>query len=62
MSEFFEIVSLALTGILDISNKAIGILIAWSIFDLPLLFMLAIFDFVRSLLIELDIIPIESEN
>ena len=56
MSEFFDIVSQALTGLLDISNQAIGILIAWTILGVPLLFILATFDFVRTLLEALDII------
>jgi len=56
MSEFFDIVSLALTGLLDISNQAIGILIAWTILGVPLLFILATFDFVSTLLTALGII------
>jgi hypothetical protein len=56
MSEFFEIVSLLLNGLLDISNKAIGILIAWTILGLPLLFILTTFDFVKTLIDELGII------
>jgi hypothetical protein len=56
MSEFFEIVSLLLNGLLDISNKAIGILIAWTILGVPLLFILTTFDFVKTLLDELGII------
>jgi hypothetical protein len=56
MSEFFEVVSLLLNGLLDISNKAIGILIAWTILGVPLLFILTTFDFVKTLLDELGII------
>jgi hypothetical protein len=59
MSEFFEIVSLLLNGFLDISNKAIGILIAWTILGVPLLFILTTFDFVKTLLDELGIIKEE---
>lgn len=59
MSEFFEIVSLLLNGLLDISNKAIGILIAWTILGVPLLFILTTFDFVKTLLDELGIIKEE---
>jgi hypothetical protein len=62
MAEFFLIVSQALEGILDISNKSIGILIAWTIFDVPLLFILTTFDFIVTLLTELDIIKAEQEN
>jgi hypothetical protein len=56
MSEFFAIVSLALTGLLDITNQGIGILIAWTILDVPLLFILVVFDFMKTLLEELGII------
>lgn len=59
MSEFFDIVSQALIGLLDISNQAIGILIAWTILGVPLLFILATYDFIRTLLIELGIIKVE---
>jgi hypothetical protein len=62
MAEFFLIVSQALEGILDISNRSIGILIAWTIFDVPLLFILTTFDFMVTLLTELDIIKAEQEN
>jgi len=61
MAEFFDIVSLALTGLLDISNQAIGILIAWTILGVPLLFILATFDFVRTLLTALGIIEAGEE-
>ena len=61
MSDFFDVVSLVLTGILDIANKSIGILLTWSILGMPLLFILVTFDFVRTLLIELGIIKTESE-
>lgn len=59
MSEFFEIVALIMNGLLDISNKAIGILIAWTILGVPLLFILTTFDFVKTLLDELGIIKEE---
>jgi len=48
-----------LNGFLDISNKAIGILIAWTILGVPLLFFLTTFDFVKTLLDELGIIKEE---
>jgi hypothetical protein len=56
MSEFFTIVSTALTGLLDIANQLIGILIAWNILGVPLLFILVVFDFMSTLLTELGII------
>jgi len=56
MSEFFDVVSLLLNGFLDISNKVIGITIAWTILGVPLLFILTTFDFVKTLLDELGII------
>lgn len=56
MSEFFDVVTLALNGLLDITNQAIGILIAWTILEVPLLFILATFDFMATLLTELGII------
>jgi hypothetical protein len=62
MADFFLIVSQVLEGILDISNKAIGILIAWTILGVPLLFILTTFDFLVTLLRELDIIKEEEEN
>lgn len=62
MSEFFAIVSTALTGLLDITNQAIGILIAWTILGVPLLFILATYDFLSTLLVELGIIKQEEEN
>lgn len=62
MSEFFDVVTLALNGLLDITNKGIGILIAWTILEVPLLFILATFDFMATLLTELGIIKEEEEN
>ena len=62
MSEFFAIVSTALTGLLDITNQAIGILIAWTILGVPLLFILATYDFLSTLLVELGIIKQEEET
>jgi hypothetical protein len=56
MASFFAIVSTALTGLLDITNQAVGILIAWSILGVPLLFILATYDFLATLLSELGII------
>jgi hypothetical protein len=56
MSEFFDIVSIIINNLLDISNKAIGILIAWTILGVPLLFILTTFDFLKTLLEELGII------
>jgi hypothetical protein len=62
MSEFFDIVTLALNGLLDITNQAIGILITWTILGVPLLFILTTFDFMATLLVELGIIKQEDEN
>jgi hypothetical protein len=62
MSEFFTIVSTALTGLLDITNQGIGILIAWTILDIPLLFILVVFDFMTTLLFELGIIKDEDNS
>lgn len=62
MSEFFDVVTLALNGLLDITNQGIGILIAWTILGVPLLFILATFDFMATLLTELGIIKEEDEN
>jgi hypothetical protein len=62
MSEFFTIVSTALTGLLDITNQGIGILIAWTILGVPLLFILVVFDFMRTLLTELGIIKEEEDD
>jgi len=61
MTAIFVIITQALTGLLDISNQAIGILIAWTLFDVPLLFLLATFNFLVSLLQELDLSP-DQEN
>jgi hypothetical protein len=55
MAAIFVIITQALTGLLDISNQAIGILIAWTFFDVPLLFLLATFNFLVSLFQELDL-------
>jgi len=62
MVEIFNIITMILEGLLDISNKAIGILIAWTLFGVPLLFLLAIFDFLRTLLEQLNIKPIDEED
>jgi len=62
MSEFFQVVSDALTGFLNITNQVIGIMIAWTILDVPLLFILATYDFLRTLLTELGIIQEEEES
>lgn len=62
MSEFFQIVSDALIGLLDITNQVIGILIAWTILGVPLLFILATYDFLSTLLVELGIIKQEEED
>jgi hypothetical protein len=62
MSEFFTIVETALTGLLDITNQGIGILLAWTILDIPLLFILVVFDFMRTLLTELGIIKEEEDD
>jgi hypothetical protein len=62
MSEFFDVVTLALNGLLDITNQGIGILIAWTILGVPLLFILATFDFMSTLLTELGIIKEQEED
>jgi len=62
MSEFFQVVSVALNGFLNITNQVIGIMIAWTILDVPLLFILATYDFLRTLLTELGIIQEEEES
>ncbi len=62
MSEFFQVVSDALNGFLNITNQVIGIMIAWTILDVPLLFILATYDFLRTLLTELGIIQEEEES
>lgn len=62
MADFFMIVSDALTGLLSITNQVIGIMIAWTIFEVPLLFILATFDFLKTLLTELGIIRDEEED
>jgi len=62
MSEFFNVVSSALNGFLDITNQVIGIMIAWTILDVPLLFILATYDFLKTLLTELGIIQEEEES
>jgi len=62
MSEFFQVVSDALNGFLNITNQVIGIMIAWTILDVPLLFILATYDFLKTLLTELGIIQEEEES
>lgn len=62
MSEFFTIVSTALVGLLDITNQGVGILLAWTILDVPLLFILVVFDFMQTLLSELGIIKDDENN
>jgi len=62
MSEFFQVVSDALNGFLDITNQVIGIMIAWTILDVPLLFILTTYDFLRTLLTELGIIQEKEES
>jgi len=62
MSEFFQVVSDALNGFLNITNQVIGIMIAWTILEVPLLFILATYDFLRTLLTELGIIQDEEES
>ena len=62
MADFFLIVSDALTGLLDITNQVIGIMLAWTIFEVPLLFVLATFDFLTTLLTELSIIKSQDED
>lgn len=61
MSEFFQVVAQALNGFLDITNQVIGIMIAWTILDVPLLFILATYDFLKTLLTELGIIQEEDD-
>jgi hypothetical protein len=56
MAQFFSIVSDALNGLLGITNQVIGIMIAWTILEVPLLFILATYDFMATLLVELGII------
>jgi hypothetical protein len=55
MAAIFVIITQVLTGLLDISNQMIGILLAWTIFDVPILFLLATFNFMVSLLNELNL-------
>lgn len=56
MAQFFSIVSDALVGLLDITNQVIGIMIAWTILGVPLLFILTTYDFLKTLLENLGII------
>jgi hypothetical protein len=62
MAAIFVIITQVLTGLLDISNQVIGILLAWTLFEVPLLFLLATFNFMVSLLEELNIKPIETDE
>jgi hypothetical protein len=62
MVAIFNIITEVLTGLLDISNKAIGILLAWTLFDVPILFLLATFDFMKTLLEELNVKPRDDEE
>jgi hypothetical protein len=62
MAAIFIIITQALTGLLSVSNQVIGILIAWTLFEVPLLFLLATFDFMVSLLRELNIMDQEENN
>jgi hypothetical protein len=62
MAQFFSIVSDALVGLLDITNQVIGIMIAWTILGVPLLFILATYDFLKTLLENLGIINDENEE
>jgi hypothetical protein len=55
MAAIFVIITQVLTGLLDISHQLIGILLAWTIFDVPILFLLATFNFMVSLLNELNL-------
>lgn len=55
MAAIFVIITQVLTGLLDISNQMIGILLAWTFFDVPILFLLATFNFMVSLLNELNL-------
>jgi hypothetical protein len=59
MSEFFEIVSLFLNGLLNVLNLSVGALLTWSIFGIPLLFYLITFDFIYTLLDQVGIIKQE---
>jgi hypothetical protein len=62
MVAIFNIITEVLEGLLDISNKGIGILLAWTLFDVPILFLLATFDFMRTLLEELNVKPRDDEE
>ena len=62
MTAIFGIITQALTGLLSVSNQVIGILIAWTLFEVPLLFLLATFDFMVSLLRELNVMDPEENN
>lgn len=50
MSEFFTYVGSAFNGFLQVLNLAIGILLSWTILGVPLLFILATYDFMASLI------------
>ena len=56
MAEFFNIVSLFLNGLLNITNLSVGALLTWSLFGVPLLFYLITYDFLYTLLDQLGII------
>jgi Na+-driven multidrug efflux pump len=62
MAAIFVIITQVLTGLLDISNQMIGTLIAWTLFDVPLLFLLATFNFLVSLLNELGLVGSEEND
>jgi hypothetical protein len=59
MSEFFNVVSLSLNGLLNLTNLSVGILLSWSLFGIPLLFYLITVDFLYTLLDTLGIIKPE---
>jgi hypothetical protein len=59
MSEFFEIVSLFLNGLLNVLNLSVGALLTWSLFGIPLLFYLITYDFLYTLLDQVGIIKPE---
>lgn len=61
MAELFNIVSLFLEGLLNIFNLAVGILLTWSIFGIPILFYLVTFDFLYTLLFIVGIIKEDDE-
>jgi hypothetical protein len=61
MAAIFVIITQVLDGLLSVSNQLIGILVAWTLFDVPIIFLLATFDFLLSLLNELNLSP-DQEN